>query len=207
MKLSLRKNRSEPRWRISGWYRDSLEIDIRVRQLEIRNASSRRERSIFQQRRVAGNRHDATCKRHLFAGTSWYSRQHTRCSPVAFMQIMEREEKVCPVKIRRKLFRGVDWRMTKSRKPPANRCSGNFPRTLNPFDRYINITRSAARCVTPAYPGQWDKDDGPRVCRVGDLSRTLPRTQHCRLLRKRHRTTCDFPWILRTILMKNEGPF
>lgn len=49
-----------------------------------------------------------------------------------------------PVRIRRKLFRGVDWRMTKSRKPPANRCSGNFPRTLNPFDRYINITRSGA---------------------------------------------------------------
>lgn len=52
------------------------------------------------------------------------------------------------VRIRRKLFRGVDWRMTKSRKPPANRCSGNFPRTLNPFDRYINITRSGAACYS-----------------------------------------------------------
>lgn len=47
-----------------------------------------------------------------------------------------------PVRIRRKLFQGVDWWMMKSRKPAANRYSGNFPRTFNPFDRYINITRS-----------------------------------------------------------------
>ncbi|EGI68324.1 hypothetical protein G5I_02965 [Acromyrmex echinatior] len=37
--------------------------------------------------------HDATRKRHLFAGTSSGSRQHTHCTLVAFMQIMEREEK------------------------------------------------------------------------------------------------------------------
>lgn len=101
------------------------------------------------------NSYSATRKRASLASAA----THT-CAPVAFMQIMERTDKVCPVRIRRKLFRGVDWRVTKSRKPSANRCSGNFPRTLNPFDRYINITRSAARCLTLAYPGRWDKGDG-----------------------------------------------